>query len=147
MTSSVGLLGEGPPQAWLGGCRHLFTAMQQKKEAKHNFEKVGVDIIDPGKCQTADAGWDAWQIAFVNKVSATSGAAKVPIVYVIQETIEIGHEYEDDEQRMYKIPLIWNIGINTAKRTLQVTTQRGIRTAIHPLHRQHRVNHLHLNRR
>ena len=42
---------------------------------------------------------------------------------------------------------IWNIGINTAKCTLQVTTQRGIFTAIHPLHRQYRVNHLHLNRR
>ncbi len=41
----------------------------------------------------------------------------------------------------------WCIGIETAKRTLQVTTQRGVRTAIHPLHRRYRVNHLHLNRR
>ncbi len=28
----------------------------------------------------------------------------------------------------------WNIGLETAKQTLQVTTQRGIRTAVHPLH-------------
>ncbi|KAI2489216.1 Reverse transcriptase (RNA-dependent DNA polymerase) [Fragilaria crotonensis] len=41
----------------------------------------------------------------------------------------------------------WNVGIETAKRTLQVTTQRGIRTAIHPVHRRYRVDHLHLNRR
>ena len=41
----------------------------------------------------------------------------------------------------------WNIGLETAKRTLQVTTQRGVRTAIHPLHRRYRVDHLHLNRR
>ena len=41
----------------------------------------------------------------------------------------------------------WSIGIETAKRTLQVTTQRGVRTAIHPLHRRYRVDHLHLNRR
>jgi hypothetical protein len=41
----------------------------------------------------------------------------------------------------------WNIGLETAKRTLQVTTQRGIRTAVHPLHRRYRVDHLHLNRR
>jgi hypothetical protein len=42
----------------------------------------------------------------------------------------------------------WNIGLETAKRTLQVTTQRGIRTAVHPLHhRRCRVDHLHLNRR
>jgi Reverse transcriptase (RNA-dependent DNA polymerase) len=41
----------------------------------------------------------------------------------------------------------WNIGLDTAKKTLQVTTQRGVRTAIHPLHRRYRVDHLHLNRR
>jgi hypothetical protein len=41
----------------------------------------------------------------------------------------------------------WNIGIDTAKKTLQVTTQRGVRTVIHPLHRRYRVDHLHLNRR
>ena len=42
---------------------------------------------------------------------------------------------------------IWNVGLDTAKRALQVTTQRGIRTALHPLHRRYRVDHLHLNRR
>ena len=41
----------------------------------------------------------------------------------------------------------WNIGLETAKRTLQVTTQQGVRTAVHPLHRRYRVDHLHLNRR
>ena len=41
----------------------------------------------------------------------------------------------------------WNIGLETAKCTLQVTTQQGIRTAVHPLHRRYRVDHLHLNRR
>jgi Reverse transcriptase (RNA-dependent DNA polymerase) len=42
---------------------------------------------------------------------------------------------------------MWGIGLETAKRTLHVTTQRGVRTAIHPLHRRYRVDHLHLNRR
>ena len=41
----------------------------------------------------------------------------------------------------------WNIGLETAKRTIQVTTQQGVRTAVHPLHRRYRVDHLHLNRR
>ena len=42
----------------------------------------------------------------------------------------------------------WNVGLDTAKRTLQVTTQKGIRTAVHPLHRRYRVDHLEaLNRR
>jgi hypothetical protein len=42
---------------------------------------------------------------------------------------------------------MWSIGIETAKRTLHVTTQKGVRTAVHPLHRRYRVDHLHLNRR
>ena len=40
---------------------------------------------------------------------------------------------------------MWNIGLETAKRTLQVTTQRGVRAAVHPLHCRYRVDHLHLN--
>ena len=40
----------------------------------------------------------------------------------------------------------WNIGLETAQHKLQVTTQQGIRTVVHPLHRRYRVNHLHLNR-
>ena len=41
----------------------------------------------------------------------------------------------------------WSIGINTAKKTLQVMMQRGVTTAVHPLHKRYRVDHLHLNRR
>ena len=41
----------------------------------------------------------------------------------------------------------WNIGLETAKRTLHVTTQQGVRTAVHPLHRRYQVDHLHLNQR
>jgi hypothetical protein len=40
----------------------------------------------------------------------------------------------------------WNICIDTAKRTLQVTTQRGIRTALHPLTCRVHVDHLDLHR-
>ena len=69
----------------------------QQKEAGQNFEKVDVDIIDPGKCQV-NAGWDACQIAFVNKLSATMGAAKVPIAYVIRDDVEDDHVFVDDEQ-------------------------------------------------
>jgi hypothetical protein len=39
----------------------------------------------------------------------------------------------------------WNVGLQTAKDTLRVTTQKGIRTAIHPLTRRVRVDHLHLH--
>lgn len=41
----------------------------------------------------------------------------------------------------------FNISIETAKRTLTMTTQQGIRTAIHPLSRRYRVDRIRLNRR
>ncbi len=37
-------------------------------------------------------------------------------------------------------------GLETAKRTLKTTTQRGIRHAMHLLHRRYRVDYLHLHR-
>ena len=40
----------------------------------------------------------------------------------------------------------WNIGLETAKNTLRVTTQKGIRQSIHPVTRRVRVDHLHLHR-
>jgi hypothetical protein len=42
---------------------------------------------------------------------------------------------------------ILRCGLETAKNTLQSTTQRGVRHAIHPLHRRYQVDHLNLNRR
>jgi hypothetical protein len=42
---------------------------------------------------------------------------------------------------------LWNIGLETAQRTLRVTTQNGLRTAVHPITRRYRVDHLHLHRR
>ncbi len=39
------------------------------------------------------------------------------------------------------------IGLDTAKKTLQVTTQRGVRHAIHPIHRRYRTDHLDLHRK
>ena len=41
----------------------------------------------------------------------------------------------------------WNIGLQTAKDTIHVTTQRGIRTPVHPMTRRVRVDHLNLHRK
>ncbi len=91
------------PEMWT---QEEVMATLQRKESEHNFEKIDVDLIDPGKCQT-DFGWDAWQIAFVNKLSATLGAAKVPVVYVVREDIDNDYEFEDDDdERMHQMPLI-----------------------------------------
>jgi hypothetical protein len=40
---------------------------------------------------------------------------------------------------------LWNVSLQTAKDTVCVTTQKGIRTAIHPMTRRVRVDHLHFH--
>lgn len=82
------------------------NAAMERKESEFNYGKIDVDIVDPGKCQT-DVGWDNWQIAFVNKLSATLGAAKVPIDYVVRPDIDEHDELflDDDEERRYQMPL------------------------------------------
>jgi hypothetical protein len=42
---------------------------------------------------------------------------------------------------------MFRCGLETAQNTSKTTTQRGVRQAIHPLHRRYRVNHLDLHRR
>ena len=41
---------------------------------------------------------------------------------------------------------LWNVGIETAKRTMRATTQKGIRQALHPIFRRYRTDHIHLHR-
>lgn len=41
---------------------------------------------------------------------------------------------------------MWNVGLDSAKRTLQVTQQTGTRSATEPLHRMLRIDHLDLHR-
>ena len=77
----------------------------QRKKAEQNFEKIDVDLIDPGKCQT-DFGWDTWRIAFMNKLNATLGAAKVPVAYVVLTDVDDNYIFEDDEkEQMHQMPL------------------------------------------
>ena len=83
------------------------TEAMERKEAEHNFGKIDVATIDPGKCRT-DHGWDNWQTAFANKLNATLGAAGVPIDYIIRPELEDSDDelfWEDDERRRYQMPL------------------------------------------
>ncbi len=41
----------------------------------------------------------------------------------------------------------WNIGLQQAKQTLKVTTQRGVRSAIMPLSRRYRTDHMYQERK
>ena len=77
-----------------------------RKEAEYNYGKIDVNITDPGKCQT-DHGWDNWQLAFINKLNATLGAANVPLNYVARPDWEEDDELflTDDKKRRYEMPL------------------------------------------
>ena len=83
----------------------MATAME-RKESEYNYGKIDVDIIDPGRCQT-DFGWDNWQIAFVNKLNATLGAAKVPIDCITRPEWDENDNLflNEDEMRKYQMPL------------------------------------------
>ena len=90
------------PDMWTP--EEMASAMD-RKESEYNYGKIDIDLIDPGKCQT-DFAWDNWQIAFVNKLSATMGAAKFPIDYVVRPDVDDDYEpMDDDEERRYQIPL------------------------------------------
>ena len=45
-----------------------------------------------------------------------------------------------------RVSQVFGVGLNTAKQTIAVTTQKGVRRAIHPLNRRYRVDHLDLHR-
>ena len=62
--------------------QEVSLAPMARKESNNNHDKVDINITDPCKYQT-DACWDNWQIGFVNKLSATMGAAKVLIDYIV----------------------------------------------------------------
>ena len=78
----------------------------EHKETKHNYGKIDVGTIDPGKCRT-DHGWDNWQIAFTNKLNATLGAAQVFIDYIIRDEDPGSKEFffTEEEERLYQMPL------------------------------------------
>ena len=52
------------PEMWT---QEVKLATIKRKESDHNLDKANSDIINSSKCQT-DAGWDNWQIGFVNKL-------------------------------------------------------------------------------
>ena len=95
---------EAGPKLWMA---EVMNEAMERKESEHNYGKVEIEIVNPGKCQT-DFGWDNWQLTFVNKLNATMGAAKVlPIDYIVRPEWDDDDELflDDDEMRGYQMPL------------------------------------------
>ena len=78
----------------------------ERKEAEHNYGKIDVGTINPGKCWT-DHGWDSWQIAFTNKLNGALSAAQVPTInYIIRDEDPSSKElfFTEEEERRYQMP-------------------------------------------
>ena len=84
----------------------MLAAMLARKESDYNLDKVDINIINPSKCQT-NAGWDNWQIGFVNKLSAIKGAAKILFKYIVRPELDKDNELflNNDKTRRYQMPL------------------------------------------
>ena len=91
------------PEMWT---QEVMIAAMARKESEHTLDKVNIDIIDPGKCQT-DAGWDNWQIGFVNNLCAIMGAAKVPIDYIVRPKWDDTNKLflDNNKMRRFQMPL------------------------------------------
>jgi hypothetical protein len=86
--------------------QEVSLAPMARKESNNNHDKVDINITDPCKYQT-DACWNNWQIGFVNKLSATMGAAKVLIDYIVCPELDDDNAlfFDDDKTRRYQMPL------------------------------------------
>jgi hypothetical protein len=77
-------------------------------------------------------------------------AVKVATANRNSETVQLAFVGAKDRHSQVSAETIarkFRCGLETAQRTLKTTTQRGVRHAIHPLHRRYRVDHLNLHRR
>ena len=66
----------------------------------------------------------------------TRALLETPKVTLSSNTTGTKRHSTIDEETLSKR---WGIGYGTAAQTLQVTTQKGIRSAVHPLHRRYRT--------
>ena len=75
------------------------------------------------------------------------GNVRVATAYRDVNVSFVGSKDRHSRKNAETVARRFRCGIETAQRTLKTTTQRGIRHAIHPLHRRYRVDHLNLHRR
>jgi hypothetical protein len=87
-------------------------ALSRRCETAAVFSDISSTLVD-----------DAFVQGLINtvRVSATKSTARHP------------------EVKAHDLARRWGIGLDTAERTLKVTTQKGIRHAVHPIHRRYRT--------
>ena len=103
-----------------------------------------VNISSPGDSPFIEAyGDSAADIGHVSSVLEPTGIArKLTAIPRVRKVETDRHSAVTPELLSRK----WKIGLDTARATLRVTTQRGIRTAVAPITRRYRVDNLALHR-
>ena len=84
------------------------------------------------------------EAAFVRRMI---GAVHVATAHRDSNVSFVGSKDRHSQVNAETVARKFRCGIETAQRTLKTTTQRGVRHAIHPLHRRYRVDHLNLHKR
>ena len=84
--------------------------------------------------------------SLVESASTLRMVSQVQVSYVTDvESKEVASKTRHSIVTPEHLSRTFNIGLGTAKRTLQITMQKGIRIAIHPIHRRYCVDHLNIH--
>ena len=108
--------------------------------------KKGCDIYEC-ECRCQDSDLSVFDSAsLVHRMVSAVNVATASREQMVSVSF-IGAKDRHSQVNAETIARKFRCGIETAQKTLKATTQRGVRQAIHPLHRRYRVDHLNLNRK
>jgi hypothetical protein len=120
----------------------------------HDWDPTTTDLTDPIPKQIEEVEVNGDQISTEYNESAhylasissalTEGTLVNRIVKSVQinTIMQVASNSRHTNVTPEHVARSWGIGLDQAKETLRVTTQKGLRYAIHPIHRRYRVDHL-----
>ena len=137
-------------------------------ESRHPTQEEIEDMAIPHQVITREEEWDPKKVQLRNICKTGSdttgtyhldnGLRTISSCYVEEEyqnaltrSVRIGQMDTSNTRHSKVTPQDLSrtlcIGLDTATKTLRATTQKGIRTALHPITRRYRVDHLAFNRK
>jgi hypothetical protein len=116
--------------------RELDSRMEQWGQVESELGKLSETLNKKTFCKRLIGSVNV-ATAYRNDVNEVIEKRKESGVLTIDRHSKVGPE---------ELSRIWKIGLQMSKDTLDATTQHGVRTAVHPMLRRLRVDHLHLHR-
>jgi hypothetical protein len=110
-------------------------------------ERTGLNLINNNMPPANESYNDLMPYNDATLLNRMIGNVRVATAYRDANVSFVGSKDRHSRVNAETVARKFRCGIETAQRTLKTTTQRGVRHAIHPLHRRYRVDHLNLHRR